>query len=154
MAGTTLSVKRQWGISSTLNAIRAFYTTINNIITDLETLRSPLAESNILIEELHDDAATMRTEILAIGTTLADFKAIYDAHTHECSNSAATAARCSTPDTGAAENSLTASSASAFTDTSGSSVPATLTAGKPTSSEVNAAGDLIAPAISTIEQGD
>ena len=61
MAGTTQSVKRQWGISSTLNAIKAFYEEINNIITDLETLRSPLAESNTLIEELHDDSGTTAT---------------------------------------------------------------------------------------------
>lgn len=44
MAGPTITVKRQWGISSTWNALRAFYTTINNIITDLETLRKGIAE--------------------------------------------------------------------------------------------------------------
>jgi hypothetical protein len=65
----------------------------------------------------------MRTELIAIGTTLADYKAIYDAHTHESPGSSYTASRSSTPDTGAAENSLAASAASAFTDTSGSSVP-------------------------------
>ncbi len=61
MAGTTISVKRQWGISSSLNAIWAFYKSINNIITDLETLRAPLAQSNTLIEELHDDGGTRAT---------------------------------------------------------------------------------------------
>jgi hypothetical protein len=80
------------------------------------------------IDELITDHATMRTEVIAIGTTLADVKAIYDAHTHECPGSSFAASRCSTPDTGAAENSLAASAASAITDTSGSSVPAALTA--------------------------
>ncbi len=66
MAGTTISVKRQWGISSTLNAIRAFYTEHNDVITDLETLRAPLAQSNILIEELHDDHAIQKTHSDAV----------------------------------------------------------------------------------------
>lgn len=80
-----------------------------------------------IVTELQADHGTMRTELIAIGTTLADFKTIYDAHTHECPGSSFAASRCSTPDTGAAENSLAASAASAFTDTSGSSVPAALT---------------------------
>ena len=80
-----------------------------------------------VVNELQADHATMRTEVVAIGTTLASVKAIYDAHTHECPGSSFAASRCSTPDTGAAENSLAASAASAITDTSGSSVPATLT---------------------------
>lgn len=80
-----------------------------------------------IVNELQADHATYRTEVVAIGTTLADFKTIYDAHTHECPGSSYAASRCSTPDTGAAENSLAASAASAFTDTSGSSVPAALT---------------------------
>jgi len=85
--------------------------------------------SNIvdIVNELQADHATARTEIVAIGTSLASVKAIYDAHTHECPGSGATASRSSTPDTGAAENSLAASAASAVTDTSGSSVPPTLT---------------------------
>jgi hypothetical protein len=82
-----------------------------------------------IVNELQADHATARTEIVAIGTALADYKAIYDAHTHECPGSSFAASRCSTPDTGAAENSLAASAASAFTDTSGSSVPAALTEG-------------------------
>ena len=81
-----------------------------------------------LTAELRADHATNITELIAIGTTLADYKAIYDVHTHECPGSSFAASRCSTPDTGAAENSLTASAASAFTDTSGGSVPATITA--------------------------
>jgi len=78
--------------------------------------------------ELRTDHATTITELIAIGTTLANVKSIYDAHTHECPGTSYAASRCSTPDTGAAENALAASAASAITDTSGSSVPATLTA--------------------------
>lgn len=72
------------------------------------------------IRKLMDE---IRLELTAIGTTLASVKAIYDAHTHECPGSTHAASRCSTPDTGAAENSLAASAASAITDTSGSYVP-------------------------------
>jgi len=93
-----------------------------------EDIHAFYVEIKALIDEFRTDHATSRTELLAIGTSLADFKAIYDAHTHECPGSSFTASRCSTADTGSAENSLTASAASAFTDTSGSSVPATLTA--------------------------
>jgi len=89
--------------------------------TELDALRT-------IANELRTDHATARTELVAIGTTLADVKTIYDAHTHECPGSTHAASRCSTPDTGAAENALAASAASAITDTSGSSVPATLTA--------------------------
>lgn len=64
----------------------------------------------------------MALEINDIQTTLANYKTIYDAHTHETSNSDATAARSSTPDTGAAENSLAASAASALTDSSGGNI--------------------------------
>jgi hypothetical protein len=78
--------------------------------------------------EQRADHAAVRTELLAIGATVADYKALYDVHTHECQGSSAAAGRCSTPDTGAAENGLTASAASAFTDTTGGSVPPTLTA--------------------------
>jgi len=44
MAGTTVTVKRQWGISSTMNAIYQFFLQINKIVTDLETLRQGMAE--------------------------------------------------------------------------------------------------------------
>jgi len=87
-----------------------------------------LTEIQTLANELRTDHATMRTEVIAIGTTFADVKSIYDAHTHECPGSTYAASRCSRPDTGAAENSLAPSEASAITDTSGSSVPATLSA--------------------------
>lgn len=96
-----------------------------------EDLQDWIVAVTTAINELIDDHATVKTELEAIGTTLANFKTIYDAHTHECPGSDYAASRCSTPDTGAAENSLTASAASAFTDTSGSSVPETLTASDP-----------------------
>jgi hypothetical protein len=60
----------------------------------------------------------VQTDLAALKTTVANYKAIYDAHTHECPGSSFAASRCSTPDTGAAENSLTPSAASAFTDSS------------------------------------
>jgi hypothetical protein len=64
----------------------------------------------------------VQTELENIGTTLANYKAIYDAHTHESPGSTHAASRGSTPDTGAAENSLAASEASAFTDSSGAAI--------------------------------
>ena len=90
-------------------------------------LHAVLANLRDVVNELQADHATMRTEVVAIGTSLASVKSKYDAHTHEVQGSTATAGRSSTPDTGAAENSLTASAASAVADTSGSSVPAALT---------------------------
>ena len=96
-----------------------------------EDIQEWIVAATTAINELIDDHASIVTELTAIGTTLADYKAIYDAHTHECPGSSFAASRCSTPDTGAAENSLTASAASAFTDTSGGAVPATLAASDP-----------------------
>jgi len=89
--------------------------TLNNII--------------LVLNEIQDDQATNRTELLAIGTSLASVKAKFDAHTHESPGSSFTVSRGSLPDTGSAENSLAASAASVIADTSGSSVPATLTNG-------------------------
>jgi hypothetical protein len=77
---------------------------------------------NAIVNELQTDHATMRTEVIAIGTSLASTKAIYDAHTHLADGNANTV---SLPDTSSATGS--AGAASAITDTSGSSVPATLT---------------------------
>ena len=66
-----------------------------------------------------DDLITIITALVTLVTELkADLDAnnnLYDAHTHECPGSSFVASRCSTPDTGAAENSLTASAASALT---------------------------------------
>lgn len=100
---------------------------VNELITDHATYKVTVDELVTLSTELRADHATTRTEQIAIGTTLADVKAIYDAHTHECPGSSFAASRSSTPDTGAAENSLAASAASAITDTSGNP-PATITA--------------------------
>ena len=76
----------------------------------------------LVLNELQTDHTTYRTEVIAIGTSLASVKAIYDAHTH---TSDGNASRTSLPDTGSPTGSPSA--ASAITDTSGSSVPATLT---------------------------
>lgn len=55
------------------------------------------------------------TNVNAVGAAIDANKALYDAHTHECPGSDHAKSRCSTPDTGEAENSLAASEASAFT---------------------------------------
>ena len=95
---------------------------ITNKGIDQQSLFTLLTNLITVVNELVDDHATMRTEVIAIGTTLADYKAIYDAHTHTADGSAS---RTSLPDAGTPTGSPSA--ASAFTDTSGSSVPATLT---------------------------
>jgi hypothetical protein len=69
----------------------------------------------------------MASEINDIQASLASVKAIYDAHTHESPGTTHAASRGSLPDTGAAENSLAASAASAITDSSGTNI--VLTAG-------------------------
>lgn len=89
---------------------------------DQQSLYTLLANLVTVVNELVDDHETARTELIAIGTTLADFKAIYDAHCHTADGNAS---RTSVPDSGSPTGSPSA--ASAFTDTSGSSVPATLT---------------------------
>ena len=72
--------------------------------------------------DLYTLLENMADEINDIQTTLANFKTIYDAHTHESPGSTHAASRGSLPDTGAAENSLAASAASAFTDSSGGNI--------------------------------
>lgn len=104
-------------------------TVINELVDDHATNKTTIDEARTAIIELIDDHATVVTELTAIGTTLADFKAIYDAHTHTADGNAS---RTSLPDAGSPTGSPSA--ASAFTDTSGSSVPATLAAGDPTAS--------------------
>lgn len=104
-------------------------TVVNELVDDHATNKVTIDESRTAIIELIDDHATARTELIAIGTTLADFKAIYDAHCHTADGNAS---RTSVPDSGSPTGSPSA--ASVFTDTSGSSVPATLTAGDPTAS--------------------
>ena len=93
----------------------------------MAALEQDITGSGMLQGDLVRTLENIITEVTAIGVTLANFKTIYDAHTHECPGSSYAASRCSTPDTGAAENSLAASVASAFTDTSGA--PPVLTKG-------------------------
>lgn len=110
----TVSIKRHFSHASTQEEIE-FKRIMNTVLADL-------AAQKVIMDELVDDHATYRTEVVAIGTTLANFKTIYDGHTHLADGNAATV---SLPDT----NSPTGSpgAVSAFTDTSGSSVPAALT---------------------------
>ncbi len=85
--------------------------------------------SNILdiVNELQTDHATARTELIAIGTTLASVVAKYDAHTHKLPATPVEDENTSAPDTTAATGAKAPGAASAIADTSGSSVPATLT---------------------------
>ena len=71
--------------------------------------------------------------INALTTAVTELKAdmdanndLYDVHTHECPGSSFAASRCSTPDTGAAENSLAASAASTLTADITAATPDTL----------------------------
>ena len=95
---------------------------INELQTDHATSKTTVDELVTLTTELRADHATFITEQTAIGTTLADYKAIYDAHTHLADGNAATV---SLPDTDSPTGSP--GTASAFSDTSGSP-PATITA--------------------------
>ncbi len=101
---------------------------INELQADHATQKVTTDEIKTLIDELHDDAATNRTELLAIGTSLGDFKTIFDAHTHTQQDG--DSAQSSIPDDTAA-GITQAGTAVVFTDTSGSPA-ATLTALKPT----------------------
>lgn len=81
-----------------------------------------------LINELQADAATNRTELLAIGTTLADFTTNFDLHTHTQQDG--DGAQTSKADD-TAEGVANAGTDVVFTDTSGGSVPPTLTNNTP-----------------------
>ena len=135
MAATAALRKRLVGRGANQGDLIQMLDNLVNLVEELRvdhaTYKTAVDELNLLTDELRADHATFITEQTAIGTTLADYKTIYDAHTHECPGTGFAASRCSTPDTGAAENSLAASAASAFTDTSGSP-PATITAAEAT----------------------
>ena len=79
-----------------------------------------------LTAELRADHATLRTELIAIGVTLADYKTEFDAHTHTQEDG--DGAQTSIPDD-TAGGIAGAGTDRVFTDTSGGSVPATLAAG-------------------------
>lgn len=108
------------------DSLITWMTNVNSIVNELKddhaTSKVGVDELVTLTTELRADHATFITEQTAIGTTLADYKAIYDAHTHLADGNAATV---SLPDTSSPTGSP--GSASAFTDTSGSP-PATITA--------------------------
>ena len=100
---------------------------INDLVTAVKELIDDHATTKTLQDELIADHATFLTEQTAIGTTLADYKTIYDAHTHRLPATPAEDENTSAPDTTGATGSKAPGAASAFTDTSGSP-PATLTA--------------------------
>ena len=104
-------------------------TSIDELITLTTELRVDHATNKTTVDglvtlttELRDDHATFITAITNIGTTVANYKTIYDAHTHTADGNAS---RTSLPDTGSPTGSPSA--ASAFTTTAGSA-PATITA--------------------------
>lgn len=80
----------------------------------------------LVVNELQADHATRRTEIIAIGASLASVKAKYDAHTHKLPATPIEDENTSAPDTTTATGSKAPGTASAISDTSGSSVPAAL----------------------------
>lgn len=82
-----------------------------------------LNNMQLILNELQADHATMRTEVVAIGTTLADIKTQFDAHTHTQKDG--DSGQTSIPDD-TAGGVATAGTDRVITDTSGSSVPAAL----------------------------
>lgn len=88
---------------------------VNELQADHATSKTTVDALVTLTAELRADHATTRSEQIAIGTTLADYKSLYDAHTHLADGNAATV---SLPDTSSPTGSP--GTASAFTDTSGS----------------------------------
>lgn len=104
------------------NLVRA----VNEMVTDHATTKTAVDDLNTLTDELRTDHATFRSEQIAIGTTLANYKSLYDGHTHLADGNAATV---SLPDTSSPTGSP--GSASAFTDSSGSP-PAAISASEAT----------------------
>lgn len=103
-------------------------TVCQEMATDHETTKVAVDEGKVVVDELHDDHATFRTEQIAIGATLADYKTEFDLHTHTQQDG--DSAQTSKADT-TAEGVANAGTDVTFTDTSGSP-PATLTATKAT----------------------
>jgi len=97
---------------------------LNNMQLILNELQADAATSKITVDalvalttELRTDHGTTRTEQIAIGTTLADYKAQFDLHTHTQQDG--DGAQTSKADT-TAEGVANAGSDVVFTDTSGS----------------------------------
>jgi len=107
--------------------INALVTIVTELKADHATFKTAADAVETLIEELHDDHATFKTAVDNHTTSVANFKTIYDAHTHTADGNAS---RTSLPDTGSPTGSPSA--ASAFTNTVGTA-PATITAAKPAS---------------------
>lgn len=111
---------------SLVTLLTNFVTVINELVDDHATFLTTATETKTAVDELIDDHATFKTAHANMVTTLANFKTIYDAHTHTADGNAS---RTSLPDTGSPTGSPSA--ASAYTITT-STAPATLTAPKPT----------------------
>jgi len=77
------------------------------------TVRKSIGEGGIGTDRFTD--SNVKDVLFAIVQELKDLRTKYNAHTHECPGSSYAASRCSLPDTGAPENSLTPSAASAGT---------------------------------------
>jgi hypothetical protein len=110
-----------------VTVLNALVTIVTELKADHATFKTAADNVETLIEELHDDHATNKTAMDNFVTTLANYKTIYDAHTHTADGNAS---RTSLPDTGSPTGSPSA--ASAFTNTVGTPA-ATLTASKPAS---------------------
>jgi len=99
---------------------------VNELQTDHATTKVTVDELVTLTTELRADHATNKTAMDNRNTSMAGFKAIYDAHVHTADGNAS---RTSVPDSGAATGSPSA--ASAFTITTATNA-ATITAGAAT----------------------
>ena len=95
---------------------------VNELITDHASYKTTVDGLVTLTTELRADHATFITAITNIGTTVANYKTIYDAHVHTADGNAA---RTSVPDAGTPVGSPSAPSV--FTTTA-ATPPATITA--------------------------
>ena len=129
-------------------SIDELITLTTELRADHATFKTAVDAIETLVEELHDDHATFKTAVDNHTTSLANFKTIYDAHTHTADGNAS---RTSLPDTGSPTGSPSA--ASAFTNTVGTA-PATLTAAKPASGPATLTAAKPASAPATITAGN
>jgi hypothetical protein len=132
---------------------------LNRIVTDLETIRGVAAEGNALLEELHDDHASFRTSNTSLKTLADELKADYAALLADVAAIRtaynATLAKLDldatvTDSNYAATNPAPAATATAIAAADATAPPAALTATKPTSASINAAGDLTAAQVKDI----
>lgn len=164
MAGTAALVRLT---SPAGSAERQAIIELNRAVADVEVVRAVVAQGNTLVEELHDDHATFKTVVdelkLDYTALLADVTAIRAEVVKLVTDMASRISDFNTlttklnadigvTDTNyAAAAAATAANPSAITGTAiAASTPATLTATKPTSANVNTAGDLLASQVKDI----